>query len=173
MATLEGVSLEEMESLALLSKTLADNPATRKDFLGLIKMASPMTNIPELDMETRFSAQTKPLLEKIASLESQANQRNFNELRKESHGKLIKMGISEEEIPDVEKLMLEKKIGDFTTAGEFFIGQKASAAPTSGNFKHATQMTMPDMKAMGADGGKAWALNQAHNVVDELMKLRH
>ena len=66
--SLENVSLEEMESLATLSKTLADNPATRRQFLELIKTASPATNIPEIDMEYRMQERTKPLQDKLQSL---------------------------------------------------------------------------------------------------------
>jgi hypothetical protein len=166
---LENVSLEEMESLAVLSKTLADNPATRKDFLKLIKTASPMTNIPEIDMETRFGESTRPLFDKIQNLENQLQEQNFKEMRNKAHGRLMEMGISKDEIPEIEKTMVEKKIGDYDTAAQFYLNQKQVAPPSAGTF--ATPMTIPTIKDMGGDMN-AWARNEAFSAVNDIIKAR-
>lgn len=167
--SLENVSLDEMESLATLSKTLADNPATRRQFLELIKTASPSTNIPEIDMEYRMNESTKPLRDKISSLESQLRENDFKELRKSSHKQLLDMGISKEEIPDVEQLMLDKQIGNFGTAGEFYLNSRQTATPSAGTF--STPMVMPDIKSMGGDVN-AWARGQANDAINEILKAR-
>lgn len=168
--SLENVSLDEMESLATLSKTLADNPATRRQFLELIKTASPMTNIPEIDMEYRMNERNKPLQEKIQSLESQLQQQSFKELRKANHERLIDMGIAKDEIKNVEQLMLDKQIGNFESAGEFYLSQKQPASPTASMFSQ-TPMTMPDIKEMGGDVNK-WARGQAFEAINDIMKAR-
>ena len=167
--SLENVSLDEMESLATLSKTLADNPATRRQFLELIKTASPTTNIPEIDMEYRMNERTKPLQDKISSLESQLRENEFKELRKSSHKKLMDMGIPKDEIAEVEKLMLDKQIGNFDTAGEFYLSQKQTATPTAGTF--STPMTMPSIKEMGGDIN-SWARSQANEAINDILKAR-
>jgi len=167
--SLENVSLEEMESLANLSKTLADNPSTRRQFLELVKTASPSTSIPEIDMEYRMNETTRPLTDKIASLEAKLQQKEFMESRKEAHANLQKMGIASDKINDVEKLMLEKKIGDFATAGELYLSQQKTAEPSATNFTN--KITLPDMKSMGGDI-KNWALNEANAAVSELIKAR-
>lgn len=167
--SLENVSLEEMESLANLSKTLADNPHTRRQFLQLIKSASPSTSIPELDMEYRMSETTQPLNNKIASLEAKIAEKEFYDKREKAHAKLSDMGISKDNIKAVEQIMLDKKIGDFETAGEYYLAQQKTAEPTATNFSN--KITMPDMKAMGGDI-KSWALNEANAAVNELMKAR-
>jgi len=167
--SLENVSLEEMESLATLSKTLADNPATRRQFLELIKTASPATNIPEIDMEYRMQERTKPLQDKLQSLESQIAENNFKEIRRANHVKLMDMGISKDEIGDVEKLMLDKQIGNFETAGQFYLSQKQVANPTAGTF--STPMTMPDVKEMGGDINQ-WARNQANEAINDILRTK-
>ena len=49
--SLENLSFEERDSLAELSKKLADNPKTRKAFLRLTKEVNPEINIPEIEIE--------------------------------------------------------------------------------------------------------------------------
>lgn len=166
---LENVSLEEMESLATLSKTLADNPATRRQFLELVKTASPMTNIPEIDLEVRLEGKTKPLMDKIQSLEAQLNEKNFKEMRQSAHTKLQNMGLTTNDIGEVEKLMVEKKIGDYETAGEFYMNQKQSAAPSAGTF--ANPNIVPDMKSFGSDIN-AWARGEAFSAMNDIIKGR-
>lgn len=49
--SLEDLSLEARDELALLARQLAENPATRKDFLRLTKKNRPDMPIPELEIE--------------------------------------------------------------------------------------------------------------------------
>lgn len=166
---LENVSLEEMEGLATISHTLANNPATRKEYLRLIKQASPATSIPELDLEERVAEGNRPLLEKINSLEKELSEKNFKDLRDREHGRLREMGIPQEEIKAVEDMMLESKIGSYETAGQFYLSQKKMAEPSATQFK--TAMTMPDMKEIGSDVN-SWARSQAFDAINDIIKAR-
>ena len=49
--SLEDISLEQRDELALLAKQLAENPSTRKDFLRMTKKVKPDLPIPELEMQ--------------------------------------------------------------------------------------------------------------------------
>ena len=49
--SLEDLSLEDRDQLALLAKQLAENPATRKQMLQLTKQVRPDMPIPELEIE--------------------------------------------------------------------------------------------------------------------------
>jgi uncharacterized protein with von Willebrand factor type A (vWA) domain len=49
--SLEDLSLEQRDELALLAKQLADNPKTRKELLRLTKEVRPDMSIPELEIE--------------------------------------------------------------------------------------------------------------------------
>ena len=49
--SLEDISLEQRDELALLAKQLAENPSTRKDFLRMTKKVKPDLPIPELEIQ--------------------------------------------------------------------------------------------------------------------------
>ena len=51
--SLEGLSAEEIEALAVTAKALRDNPKTRLGFLRLAKAANPDLIVPEVDAEER------------------------------------------------------------------------------------------------------------------------
>lgn len=50
--SLENVSLEARDELAALAQSLADNPATRKEFLRMTKKVKPDLLIPSLRLKT-------------------------------------------------------------------------------------------------------------------------
>jgi len=49
--SLENISSDARDELAALAQQLAENPATRKDFLRMTKKVKPDLPIPELDIE--------------------------------------------------------------------------------------------------------------------------
>ena len=49
--SLEDMSFEQRDQMALLMEELSHNPATRKDVLRLTKQIKPDLVIPELDIE--------------------------------------------------------------------------------------------------------------------------
>ena len=51
--SLEDLSMEARDELALLARQLSENPATRKEFLRLTKKAKPDMPIPELEIEDK------------------------------------------------------------------------------------------------------------------------
>ena len=61
MSSLEDVSPQQRDQLALLSKNLSDDPSTRKEFLKLAKRINPDLVVPEIEIEER----TNKVLETI------------------------------------------------------------------------------------------------------------
>ena len=57
--SLEDLSLEQRDELAMLAKQLADNPATRESFLRLTQQVKPDLTIPELSLKDDISKQLK------------------------------------------------------------------------------------------------------------------
>ena len=165
---LENVSLEEMESLATLSKTLADNPATRRQFLSMVKQASPDTPIPEIDMENRIYQNVKPFVDKITILESQLADRDFKETVKVNREKLNAHGLGDK-VSEIEKMMVDNKIGDYDTAAKFYKSTQEASTPTPASF--SSPMSMPNMKEMGGDIN-AWARQAAHEAVNDIVRSR-
>ena len=51
--SLEDMSFEQRDQMALLMRELSDNPSTRKEMLRLTKKIKPELVIPELEIEDR------------------------------------------------------------------------------------------------------------------------
>jgi hypothetical protein len=134
--SLENVSYEARDELAALAQQLADNPATRKDFLRMTKKVKPDLPIPELEMEDYTHRAVSKSEERVQALEAKLRERDaIDELQKRRES-LMKKGLisSEDEVRDVEKIMLERGITNHETAAEFHQWMKQAAVPTSSGY---------------------------------------
>ena len=130
--SLEDISLEQRDELALLMKELAENPATRKKALRLTKKVRPNLPIPELELEDYTEKKVTAAEDRVAQLEAKLKEKESLEELQKRRDKLIKKGLaqSDEDIEQIEKIMLEKKISDHETAAEYFDWMKQAAQPT-------------------------------------------
>ena len=129
--SLEDISLEQRDELALLMKELAENPATRKEALRLTKKVRPNLPIPELELEDYTEKKVTQAEDRVAQLEAKLKEKESLEELQKRRDRLIKKGLaSEEDIEEIEKIMLEKKISDHETAAEYFDWMKQAAQPT-------------------------------------------
>ena len=130
--SLEDMSFEQRDQLALLMRELSDNPATRKDVLRLTKQLKPDLVIPELDIENSTKSYVDKLEQRL--MERDAKDREQDAVRdlEARRNKLMKKGFvqSEEDIHEVEKIMLEKGITNHESAAEYWQWMKQSATPT-------------------------------------------
>jgi len=134
--SLEDLSLEARDELALLARQLSENPATRKQFLKLTKQARPDMPIPELEIEEYTRVAVDRSEERVSQLESQLRERDaISELGKR-RDRLMKKGLidREEDVEEVEKVMLEKGITNHESAAEYWRWMKESAAPTPSGY---------------------------------------
>ena len=134
--SLEDLSLEARDELALLARQLSENPATRKQFLKLTKQARPDMPIPELEIEEYTRTAVDRSEERVSQLESQLRERDaISELGKR-RDRLMKKGLidREEDVEEVEKVMLEKGITNHESAAEYWRWMKESAAPTPSGY---------------------------------------
>ena len=134
--SLENVSLEARDELAALAQQLADNPATRKDFLRMTKKVKPDLPIPELDMEDYTYNAVNKSEQRVQALEAKLRERDAVEELQKRRQSLMKKGLiaSEDEVKDVEKIMLERGITNHETAAEFHQWMKQAAVPTSSGY---------------------------------------
>ena len=129
--SLENLSLEQRDELAGLMQQLADTPETRKDILRLTKKIRPGLNVPELEIEDHTNSALQQMRAENDAIRAKLQQKEAVEnLEKIRHGMVKKGLVSEDEIPEIEKLMLEKKIADHETAAEHFRWMKQAAVPT-------------------------------------------
>jgi hypothetical protein len=130
--SLEDMSFEQRDQLALLMRELSDNPATRKDVLRLTKQLKPDLVIPELDIENNTKSYVDKLEQRL--MERDAKDREQDAVRdlESRRNKLMKKGFvqNEEDIHEVEKIMLEKGITNHESAAEYWQWMKQSATPT-------------------------------------------
>jgi hypothetical protein len=134
--SLENVSYEARDELAALAQQLADNPATRKDFLRMTKKVKPDLPIPELDMEDYTHNAVNKSEQRVQALEAKLRERDAVEELQKRRQSLMKKGLiaSEDEVKDVEKIMLERGITSHETAAEYHQWMKQAATPTSSGY---------------------------------------
>ena len=134
--SLEDLSIEQRDELALLAKEMSDNPATRKEMLRLTKKLRPNLNIPELEVEDYADKRTAKAEERVEMLEAKLREKEALEELQKRRDRLIKKGLaqSDEDIEQIEKIMLEKKISDHETAAEYFDWMKQAAEPTPSGY---------------------------------------
>ena len=130
--SLEDVSYEQRDQLAALMRELSDNPVTRKEVLRLTKKIKPDLVIPELEIEETTTSAVSEARKELDDLKAQLAQRRAEEDLEKRRNALIRSGKakSEEDVEEIEKIMLEKKIADHDTAAEYWDWMKQSAAPT-------------------------------------------
>ena len=130
--SLENISLEQRDELALLMKQLAENPETRKDALRLTKKLRPDLPMPELEIEDYTEKKVSQAQKRVEDLEAKLREKEIREELKDKRDALIKKGLidNESDIEEVEKVMLENKIADHETAAQYWQWMKQAAAPT-------------------------------------------
>lgn len=136
MPSLEDMAPEARDELALLARRLAENPATRKEFLRLTKKATPDLPIPELEIEDTVYAATNQAHARVEQLERKLREKEAMEELTRRRQSLVKKGkVSDEsEIEQVEKIMLERGITNHETAADFHKWMNEQAKPTPSTF---------------------------------------
>jgi len=149
---------------------LASNPATRMGFLNLTKKANPGTHIPEIDIPNQINTHFQAGLARLGALERENEQMKIQNSILAKRQSLIENGVSKKDIPEIEKLMLEKKIPDHETAAEFYKMQQKSAIPTPASTLAGNRVNhMPAMDLKPFNGNiNDWARNAASKAIDEI-----
>ena len=169
--SLEGKSVEDIEALAELANALGSNPNTRMDFLRLTKRANPGASIPEIDIPVGLQSSMQPHLDRLAQLEAKALQRDTRDnILSQRREALSVKGITEADIPAVEKLMTDRKILDHKTAAEFLSAQQRLAEPTPSSTAGSRTFGKPVLPDLTAFKGnmQAHARSEAYAAIDQL-----
>lgn len=166
--SLEGLDPETTKQLARISRDLANDPATRKDYLRLLKKQNPNQAIPELDLEAQMENFAKPHVERVTRLEQEILKRDLEKRIESQRQALRDQGYSADEVTAIEKMMVEKKIPSHETAADYFRLQRASAVPTTQ--PRGLPNTLPvDKKTIKEAGGiRRWSLTEAHKAADDI-----
>jgi hypothetical protein len=166
--SLEGLSSEQIADLAVLAKAQLDSPQTRSYFLRNAKVVNPEVSIPEVDIPFQVQGLMAKSQEQINALQQQLNdERTMRDISQRRETLKSKHSLSDKDIAEVEKLMLEKQIVSHETAAEFYVSQRHSAQPTPSLFAPNT-LPKIDLKGSGMPNMNQWSRNEATNVINEL-----
>jgi len=134
--SLENMSFDERDSLAELSKKLADNPKTRKAFLRLTKEVNPDLNIPEIEIEDSTSSALMKMQKENDSLRNRFREKEALEDLEKRRNSLMKKGLakSDDDVAAIEKVMLEEGITNHEAAARHWAWMQQAAAPTPSQF---------------------------------------
>lgn len=168
--SLEDLSMEARDELAMLARQLSENPATRKEFLRLTKRAKPDMPIPELEIEDKTDSAIEMMRKENQELRAKWQEKEAMEELRSRRSNLKSKGLVErdEDIAEVEKIMLEKGMTNHETAAEYWQWMKQSAQPTPTGY-NPNPMTKFDL-------GKYWknpvqgARDEAAKALNELRK---
>jgi hypothetical protein len=166
--SLENITDEARDQLADLADSLSRNPKTREAFLRMTRSVRPNLPIPELDLKDMGAAELKKRDDKIASLEARLIEHDVIEGIKEKRQALVEKGLAKrEDIPTIEKLMLDRKIPDYETAAEFHKLQKQIATPTPAS---VTEVRLPESVKDIMKNPTQWARGEAYKALEDLQK---
>lgn len=166
--SLEGMTPEAINGLALLAKGLSQNQATRDEFLRLTKTANPELNIPEVDIPLKMQGMIDAERKQREALEAKIREQEVRDQIKERREALMKdKKLSFEQVQEVEKLMTDKGIVNHDTAAEFYMSQQKVAAPTPSVGFGVNTVPKIDAKDFGGSIAQ-WSRNEAANLISDI-----
>ena len=133
MPSLEDLTPDARDELALLARQLAENPDTRDSFLRLTKKVKPNLTIDAIDIKDQVDARFAAYEARNQVLEGKLREKDALEELEKRRQSLVKRGKakSDEDVAEIEKVMLEKGITNHDTAADYYEYMKTSATPTS------------------------------------------
>lgn len=134
--SLENIAPETRDEMAALLKKLSDHPKTRKNLLKSIKEVDPEFHIPELEIETKAEEVYSKTTEEVEKLRAELRERDAREELSKRRNSLLSKGKikSEEDIEEIEKIMVEKKIADHEAAADYWNWMKQASEPTPSGY---------------------------------------
>jgi len=174
MPSLEDLTPDARDELALLARELAENPNTRESFLRLTKKARPNLTIDSIDMKDDLDSRFKVMQEQNDALHNKLRERDALDELQNRRKNLVKTGKakSEDDVGEIEKVMLEKGITNHETAADYYEFMKTSAKPTSPNVFNSSFMneTARDTLSKFRTNPVAAARDEAAKALFELRK---
>lgn len=116
----------ELQYKAQLMDVLYQDPKMRPKLLALVKEYAPNIRIPELDTQAEVMTALTPHLKEMGE-DRKALRQELADLRSERQRE--KLGITEEDRPEIDKLMKDGGVSNLETAVELHRHRKEAARP--------------------------------------------
>ena len=166
MASLEDLPESEQAKALALYQFVQGNPDVAKDLRRKAREKNPNMPVPDSDMlEDRFSSEIEQLRAELRKRDEQSVEQLRDQRRAEAHSRIRSAGLDPEE---VEKSMIDNKIGDYDVAIRFMRQERELAPATP---ESITPMSLPSGKDLWADKNR-WAKTQAFDAINELKAKR-
>ena len=142
-----------------------NNPATSKKAKALVKEAYPNLEIPGYDTETEVDRKLRERDERDAEKERKAREAEEDRVWRAERERVRDANrFSDDDMSAVEKLMVDRKIGDYEVAAEHYRSRLPKpSAPTYDNHWNHTQQT--DFGEISKDP-EAWARKQILGAIE-------
>lgn len=164
------INLDTADGKAKLFDELMADKTVRRQVLRALSPKHPNVVVPELEAEDMITAATKPLQETIDKLKTDLEKKDFdNGVAQQKRDIKDKFKLSDADITEVEKIMTEKKIGDYGTAVEHMRLSKTSGAPTP-SYRDSRTMQGPDKAGDFFKDPINTARNEAQKAVNEILR---
>lgn len=162
---------EKDKLLDSLESGLYNHPEVGHQVKEAVEKAFGFTD-PELAASRRHSKETQELRDQIQSLESK-------QMEKEIRGRVdseraqaqTKFKLSDDDMKEVSKLMIESGIGSYEKAADYYRLQKQAAKPTTDNIVEHSSLTLPGDVELFKNPGQ-WARKQAYQAINEIERNR-
>ena len=166
MASLEDLPESEQAKALALYQFVQGNPDVAKDLRRKAREKNPNMPVPDSDvLEDRFNTEIEQLRAELKKRDEQALEQLQTQRRAEAHARVRAAGFEPEQ---VEKTMIDNKIGDYDVAIRFMRQERELAPATP---EAITPMSLPDGKDLWADKNR-WAKTQAFDAINELKAKR-
>ena len=166
MPSLEELPESEQAKAMALYQFVQGNPDVAKEMRKLARQKNPNMPVPDSDvLEDKITSEVTALREELKKRDEQALQTMQEQRRAEMHNRIKDAGLEPDE---VEKIMIDEKIGNYDTAIKY-VKQMRELAPVTP--EAITPMSLPTGKDLWTDKNR-WAKTQAFEAMNELKAKR-
>jgi hypothetical protein len=142
MAGIEDFSPETRDEMARLLHEMSENPETREQVLRLTKQVRPSMTIDSIELKDQMNSSLEQSNRRVEMLEQKLRQKELEAELQAKRRSLVENGkaSSLDEVAEIEKVMVEKRIADHETAAEYHAYMKEAARPTPSQFSSSNVM---------------------------------
>ena len=144
--------LQGRRQIADFVENIYNDPQLNKEAKALIKKKYPNMAIPDYDieerLEQRLAAEKKEREDRENEQRNYQQQQEFDSLRKKTQERY---GFTDKAMEDLEKLMLEKNVGDYEVAAEYMASKEPRPSEATFNDGRWNHDKAPGFKEISAD----------------------
>ena len=127
---------------------------------------------PNLARSRQHRAEVEELRTQLVSLENkQAEKEIRSRIDKEKADAQARYKLSDDEMKEVSKTMIESGIGSYDKAADYYRLSKQAATPTSDKIREHSSLTLPGDVELFKDR-VGWARNEAYKAINEIERNR-